>query len=55
VKGKYNMSLGIIRDFVVVLIEKIDSEGILGEGYSNTERAEDVIKMIWDTYEKFIK
>lgn len=45
------MSLGI-RSFVELLIEKIKREGIRGQDYSDEEREQGVIDMIWESYEE---
>lgn len=46
------MSLGV-RGFIEYLVEKIDKEGTLSEGYSERERTEDVVKMIWESYDRY--
>lgn len=46
------MSIGI-RGFVEYLIKDIKDTGLLGEGYSENEREEDLINIVWRCYEKF--
>lgn len=43
------------RGFVEFLIEKIKKEGIRDTGWSNEERVENVIDMIWEAYYEFNK
>ena len=48
------MSLGL-RGFIEYLINEIQEKGIYGDGYSETERMDDVIKTIWNAYENWDK
>ena len=44
-----------LRSFTDFLAEKIGREGIRGEGYSNEERVNDVIDMLYDGLDEYCK
>ena len=44
-----------LRSFTDFLAEKIGREGIRGEGYSDEERVNDVIDMLYDGLDEYCK
>lgn len=46
------MSIGL-RGFVEFLVKKIEEEGLLGSGFTDSEREDDIIKTIWDVYHEW--